>query len=440
MTLRLKELALAFGALALSAPFTAHAADLAQIYQLAKTNDPTIQAAIATHKAATKQVPLARSAFRPQINASFTASLNDIDDDLSETFQSTQLTLSISQSLYHRSNAALLNQAELAVLQADATLEAARQALITRTAETYFDVLRSEADLAFSQAELQAIGRQKEQAEKRFEVGLATVIDVRESQAQFDLAVAQEVAAQGSLDSALDSLRSLTASTIDTLDPLKDDIPLVVPEPAIMEEWVQISLDQNLDLASARLQLDIAGLEVRSERGVRFPTLDLLAVGSTGRTTQNGRDDDDTVDAGELRLELTLPIYSGGSIGAQVARAKAEVSTASAQLREQELATSLQARESYRGVTTNISRVKALRQALDSTQKSAEASDAGFRAGTRTSVDVLSALRDTFSARSDFVNARYDYVLNTLSLKSAAGTLGEQDLMAVNALLEQEAN
>jgi len=113
------------------------------------------------------------------------------------------------------------------------------------------------------------------------------------------------------------------------------------------------------------------------------------------------------------------------------------VDTALAQIRVQELSASLLARESYRGVQTNISRVRALRQALDSTQKSAEASDAGFRAGTRTSVDVLTALRDTFSARSDFVNARYDYILNTLSLKAAAGTLSESDLVAVNALLKK---
>lgn len=435
MRLRLNDLPKFFAAFALSLPLAATATDLAEVYQLAKSNDPTIQAAIATHEAATKQVPLARSAFRPQINVGFNASLNDINDDLSQTFESTQLTLSLSQSIYHRSNSALLDQAQLGVLQADATLEAARQALIVRTADAYFNVLRSEADLAFSQAELQAIGRQKEQAEKRFEVGLATVIDVRESQAQFDLAVAQEVAAQSTLDSSLDALRILSGANVSDLNPLKDDIPLIAPEPAVMEEWVQLSLDQNLDLATARLQMQSAGLQVKAERGAAYPTVDILAIGSSSTTGQQGRGD---IDAGELRLEVRMPLYTGGSINAQVARAKAEVTAATAQLRVQELATTQRARESYRGVTTNISRVRALRQALESTQKSAEASDAGFRAGTRTSVDVLRALRDTFRARSDFVNARYDYVLNTLSLKSSAGTLGEQDLMAVNALLENK--
>ncbi len=421
-------------AAALLAPFAANATDLADIYQLAKQNDPTLQAAIANHEAATQQLPLARSAFRPQVNLGFDASLNDVNDDLSATFNSTRLTLSISQSIYHRSNAALLDQAEFGVRVADANLEAARQQLIVRVADAYFGVLRAEATLAFSQAELQAIGRQKDQAEKRFDVGLATVIDVREAQAQFDLAIAQEVAAQNSLSTALEALRLISGSTADTLDQLKNDIPLVSPEPANIDEWVQLATDQNLTLATTRLQLQTAGVLVAAERGASYPTVDILAIGSSSTTDQTGRSD---IDAGELRLEVRMPLFTGGRIKSQVARAKAEVTAAQAQLKQQELATTKQARDAYRGVLTNISRVRALRQALDSTQKSAEATDAGFRAGTRTSVDVLRALRDTFGARTDYVNARYDYVLNTLNLKSAAGTLGEQDLMAINALLEK---
>jgi len=427
----------AAAALLLWFPCQSFATDLSDIYTLALEYDPTIQAAAATHVAATQQLPLARSAFLPQINAGFDASLNDINDDLSETFPSTRLTLSISQSIFHKSNSALLDQAKFGVSTADANLEAARQNLIIRVAEAYFAVLRAEANVAFSQAELQAIDRQKEQAEKRFDVGLATVIDVRDAQAQYDLAVAQEVASQNGLSTSLEALRLLSGTDADILDPLKDDIPLVSPEPANIDEWVQLAKDQNLDLATARLAMKSADVRVKAERGASYPTLDLLLIGSSSTTEQFGRRD---VDAGELRLEVRMPLYTGGRINSQVARAKSEVTAAESQLRVQELATVQAARDSYRGVLTNISRVRALRQALDSTQKSAEATDAGFRAGTRTSVDVLRALRDTFRARSDYVNARYDYVLNTLSLKLAAGTLGEQDLMAVNALLEKSDN
>jgi len=423
-------------ALALALPPAASATDLSDIYLLAKDYDPTLQAAMATHAAALQQLPLARSAFRPQVNLGFDASVGEQDDDGDGLFQSTRWTLSISQSIYHRSNSALLGQAKLGVLQADANLEAARQQLILRVAEAYFEVLRAEAAVAFSQAELQAIDRQKDQAEKRFDVGLATVVDVRDAQAQFDLAVAQEVAAGNGLETALEALRLLSGSDSEKLAALKDSIPLVAPEPARIKDWVQIAVDQNLDLATARLATESADVKVAAERGARHPTLDLLAIASSSNTDQERRQDQH-IESGELRLELRVPLYTGGRINAQVSSARSEAEASKLRLRAQELATEQRTRDAYRGVVTNISRVLALNEALTSTQKSAEATDAGFRAGTRTSVDVLRALRDTFRARSDYVNARYDYVLNTLSLKSAAGTLGEQDLMAVNALLEE---
>ena len=126
---------------------------------------------------------------------------------------------------------------------------------------------------------------------------------------------------------------------------------------------------------------------------------------------------------------------TGGRIKAQIAQANAEAMSASQTLIAQERSTTQQTRDSYRGVLASISQVRALRQALVSTQQSAEATDAGFRAGTRTSVEVLQALRDTFRARSDYSGALYDYIINLLSLKSAAGTLNENDLISINNFL-----
>lgn len=422
-------------AIALFAPFTASATDLSDIYQLAKDHDPVIHAALATYDATTQLLPLARSAFRPQITLSAETSLSDIDDDFSDTFSSTNLTLVLTQSIFNRSNAALVDQAGISVLQADATLASAQQDLILRVAETYFDVLRAEAEVAFTGAELKAIGRQKDQAEKRFDVGLATIIDVRDAQAQFDLAMALEVAAINAETTAFEALRVVSGTGIVKLDPLKDSIALVAPKPEDIQRWAELSRNQNLDLTVARFESRAADVQVRAERGVRFPTVDILAIGSANSSDQSGSRE--TGSAGELRLELNLPLYTGGGIKAEVAQAKAEAVAAEARLRSEELAAVQSARDSYRGVLTSISQVLALRQALDSTQKNVEAADAGFRAGTQDSLEVLRALRDTFQARTDYVNARYDYVLNTLNLKAASGTLTERDLLEVNALLKR---
>jgi len=408
------------------------AADLQTLYLQAKEYDPGIRAAIFNHAAAQEQLPIARSAFKPALNAGFDASLNDINSDLSGNFQTSRITLSLSKTLYNKTNSALIDQATASVLQADARLQFEEQNLILRVATAYFDVLRAHADLAFTKSALDAIKRQRLQAEKRFDVGLVTIIDVREAQAQYDLAVAEEVAASTQLENAREALNVVTGSNPESLNVLSSEFALITPEPADIGIWVERAREQNLDLAISRLALESAQSVVRAERGARYPSLDLLAIASSSTTEQTGRDD---IDAGELRLEVRVPLYTGGRINAEVTRAKAQASASEQQLALQELNAVQQTRNAYRGVLSNISRAKALGKALVSTEKSAEATDAGFRAGTRTSVDVLRALRDTFQAKSDFVNARYDYIINALNLKAAAGTLSEDDIFELNGLL-----
>lgn len=410
---------------------SAGAVDLQDTFKAAQQFDPTIKAAEYDYESAIERLPLARSAFRPQLNAAFDWELNDQDNDDFSSFQVKQLSLSLRQSLFNRENGAIVDQARLGVKQAEAQLLAQKQNLILRTANTYFDVLRAQVEVEFSGSELEAIARQKEQAERRFDVGLVPVTDVRTAQAQYDLAVAAEIAARNNLENALGAMQVLTGTIPDEIAALAADLPLVAPDPADSEAWVQLSIEQNLDLVAARLAARTAEAGVASARGSRYPTLDLVGVGQTVSHEKPGRD----LDAGLIRLEVRMPIYSGGQISSQVRQAKAESASAQQTLISQERVTAQQTRDAFRGVTGSIARANALQQALISTRKSSEATDAGFRAGTRTSVEVLRALRDVFRAESDYAGARYDYIINYLSLKAAAGTLTENDLIPINNFL-----
>lgn len=409
----------------------ANAVDLQDTFKLAQQFDPTIKAAEYDYESAIERLPLARSAFRPQLNAAFDAERNDQDNDDFASFDVLQLSLSLRQSLFNRENGGIVDQARLGVKQAEAQLLAQRQNLILRTANTYFDVLRAQVEVEFSGSELEAIARQKEQAERRFDVGLVPVTDVRSAQAQYDLAVAAEIAAQNRLENSIGAMQVLTGSVPEQIAPLAADLPLVAPNPANGEEWVNLALEQNLDLVAARLASETAAAGVKSARGSRLPTLDLVGVAQTVDHEKPGRD----LDAGLIRLEVRMPVYTGGRISSQVRQAKADSASAAQTLLAQERSAAQQARDAFRGVTGSIARANALKQALSSTRKSAEATDAGFRAGTRTSVEVLRALRDVFRAESDYAGARYDYIINYLSLKAAAGTLTEGDLIPINNFL-----
>ena len=444
--------------LALGLPAAAGAVDLAEVYERAKDYDATIQAALADYEAAKQQLPLARSAFLPQLSAGADIGFTYLDagtlattrpaidadtgtvseqrielDPDSDTYSDNAISLIAEQTLYNRVNAALVDQAGLGVRQADAQFLAVAQTLILRVASAYFDVLRAQADVEFSQSELEAIGRQREQAERRFDVGLVPITDVRTAQAQYDLAVAQEIAASNQLSAAQEALRVISGVETDTLAPLADDLPLASPDPADIDAWVELAQEQNLELVGARLAREIAGTQIDVERGARWPTLGLVGTAASARTDEDGGPEDSLI--ANVELQLRLPLYTGGRIGAQTAQARAQAQSAEQQLLARERSATQQARDGYRGVEASISRVQALRQALVSTRQSSEATEAGFRAGTRTSIEVLQALRDVFRARSDYAGARYDYLINTLNLKAAAGTLEESDLERVNRFL-----
>ena len=432
MNLRLSKWACSLAFLGLFSSSLAYATDLQSIYNLAKQYDSTIKGAEYSYASAIERLPLARSAFRPQLSAAFDGGATEANDDLFGISLYTRPSLSFRQSLFNRENGAIVDQAKLGIKQAQAQLHAQQQNLILRTAETYFDVLRAQVEVEFSQSELQAIDRQREQAERRFDVGLVPVTDVRSSQAQYDLAVASEIAASNRLENAREALWVLTGTKPELLAAVSDDLPLVAPEPAKVDEWVKLALDQNLDLVAARLSAQTAAAGVASVRGSRLPTLDLVGLAQKTENENPLRSDSES---GEVRIEVRLPILTGGRINAQIRQAKADQQLAEFQLLTQERTTAQQTRDAYRGVTVSISRATALRQALVSTRKSAESTEAGFRAGTRTSVEVLQALRDVFRAESDYASARYDYLINYLSLKAAAGTLGEDDLLPINSFL-----
>lgn len=409
--------------------------DLSEVFELAREYDAQFQAALFELEAIRKGIPLARSAFLPQMNLNAGASITDAKDDGEGSYDELDFTVSLSQTLFNRSSSKALDLAYTGVQQAEAQYASLEQTLILRTATAYFDVLRAQADLEFSQSELEAIDRQREQAERRFDVGLVPITDVRSSQAQFDLAVAAEIAARNQLSTAREALLLISGVNANSLATLADDLPLNPPEPANVDAWVDVAKEQNLELVIAQLAKQSSAIQVDIEKAGRYPTLALTGSAGTSETTQeSGRD----TEFSQISLDLSIPLLTGGSVSAKVAQARAEDLAANQQLTLQERSTTQQTRDAYRGVQASISSVRALRQALVSTQQSAEAIEAGFRAGTRTSVDVLEALRDTFQAQSDFAGARYDYIINTLSLKAFAGTLNENDLFAINRFLETE--
>ncbi len=446
---------------------TANAENLINLYNKALTSDPQFLSSKAKAASGQEGIAQARATLLPNLSATVSTSNSDstsADTDQvigGEIFPASQtnndtdtdtLRISLSQEIYHHDSWIALSQAQKRAKQANMSHEVEQQTLIIRVAEVYFNVLSSADNLEFAQAEKESVGKQLEQTKQRFDVGLIAQTDVHEAQAQYDQAIASEINAQNDLDNAYEALREITGSYTERLSRLKENIPLETPQPANITDWEKVAERSNINLRSNQLAVEIARQEIKRQFASHYPTLDFSSSfsdnSSKGVTTvqsndpmtglplppsitPTGRDSDGTTWA----LTFSIPIFSGGRTSSQVKQAQADYADASQELERVHRQVTRQTRSAYRGVVANISSIKALTQSQISNQSALEATKAGFDVGTRTMVDVLLSTTNLFNAKRTLARSRYDYVVNVLKLKQAAGILTQDDLAKVNSWL-----
>jgi outer membrane protein len=454
-------LALALGA-CLAAPASAQEG-LIDVYQRALMNDPAIREAEATYLATAEVKPQARSLLLPQLTfgASRFHQFNDTEvrsgaiDPITgfplgsrQTLEtdSTGYRVSLTQNVFDWTAFKTLEQAEKRVVRAETDFQAAQQDLIVRVATAYFNVLAAEDSLAASVAARDSVSRQLEQSQRRFEVGLIAITDVQQSQAGYDDAVALEIEAQRLLANSEEQLREIVGELVPQLAAPTDDLPLLSPDPANADEWVRVALDSNLALQSSRLAADVAADQIKIEKGNRLPTLSLTAnynEDEQSRVQTLFRQFVESTPSTQLpagrswRLDLTFPIYTGGLQNSRVQQTVYQHRAASEALERIARQTERQTRDAYLGVISEISRVRALRQAVESSRTALRATEAGFEVGTQTTVDVLASQNNLRRIETTYARSRYDYMINVLRLKQAAGNLTEMDVAQVDGWLQQ---
>lgn len=446
--------------LLLSAP--SQAENLLDVYRAALQNDPTFLASEARANAAREGITIARAALLPQISGTVTKGRSEQETTGSEvlsgtvfpgnpsetTTNSDGVRLDLNQEIYDHSTWIGLSQAKKRAEQAELGYKGELQSLVVRASEAYFNVLSAQDGVQLAQSELESIGKQLEQTKQRFNVGLIAITDVHEAQARYDQAQANMISAQNTLDNANESLRQITGDYYNSISRLKTDLPLTSPEPASADDWVKVAQENNLSLLAQRLAVEIARDEVKRQRAGHYPTLDLNASysdnDSDGDTTTTNINTGVVTESGfengretkSIGLTLSVPIFSGFRTSASTDQASANYVVAAQDMEKQHRQTVRDARSAYLGLQAAISSVKALTQAEISAQSALEATQAGFEVGTRTIVDVLQATSNLYQAKRNLWRARYDYALNVLRLKAAAGTLVEEDLVKVNSWLE----
>ena len=442
-----KRLTLLFAFAACSATQTSHAADLLSIYREAQTADAVYASSRASYLAGQEKLPQGLSGLLPAVTLSGNTQFNDRDLQFRgpastssgvTRFNSNSVNVTATQPLFRFQNWITYQQAKNQVSQAEATFLQANQDLIVRVAQAYFDVLLAENNVTLAAAQKAAFAEQLAQAKRNFEVGTATITDANDAQARHDLAISQEIAAQNDLEIKREAVRLIIGRLPPELDRFGPRFVPVLPSPNNMDAWVDQSTLSSLQVKIAQATLDIASQDVSKNRGGHLPTLDAVAAYSdsgTGSGTQGGVGFDSTTRY--IGLQLAFPIYLGGLINSKVREALANEEKARQDLESTKRTVALATRTAFLGTTNGVAQLNALQAALISSQSSLDSTKLGQEVGVRTQVDVLNATQQLISTRRDYAQAIYTYAINVLKLKSAAGTLAEDDVAYVNQWLEK---
>ena len=421
----------------------AGAADLEEVYRDALSYDASLAAARASLEAGREKLPQGRAGLMPSLSLSGNTNWNDADlkhYNVNRGYNSNGWQVQLTQPLFRWQNWVQYKQGEMQVALAEAQYQLARQDLTLRASQAYFDVLAAQDTLAAATALNGANVQQLALAKKSFEVGTVTITDVHEAQSRSDLSSAQMIAADSDLAVKRQALLVLTGKEPDALKGLRKGVALARPEPADIQSWVAAAEGNGLAVQAAQVSAEVAGREVERNRAGHLPTVDLVAsygnaVSSTAAISQFApiRTDTDTAVVG---VQVALPLFQGGAVNSRVREASALRDKANADVDFARRTSAQNARQAYLGVISGLAQVKAYEAAQVSSTSALDANKLGYEVGVRINIDVLNAQSQLYDTQQKLSKARYDTLMAQLKLKAAAGSLGEEDIKAINALLD----
>lgn len=434
-------------------PPLASKTDLVTVYNEAVKNNADLAAARANYAAIKEVVPQARAGLLPNLSAGADSMNTDTkvdtrNGDIDSSRSGLSYRANLSQPLFRADRWYQFQAAKATDQQYALQLSATEQNLILQSAETYFAVLRAQDTLASTKAEEAAFKRQLDQANERFDVGLSDKTDVLEAQAGYDTARANRILAERAVDDAFQALVTLTSHEYASIEGILHTLPVLAPTPNDAKAWVDTAAQQNLNLQASNYAVDAAEETLRQRKSGHAPTLDAVAQYQKGDNDSLGFSNPARIglryngeaEQSSIGLQLNIPIYSGGLTSSQVREAYQRVNQSEQERESLRRQIVENTRNLHRAVNTDVETVQARRQSIISNQSALEATEIGYQVGTRNIVDVLNAQRQLYSSVRNYNDARYDYILNNLRLKQAAGTLAPSDLEALSGFLKSDYN
>ena len=423
------------------------AENLLDIYNEALENDPTFKAAEYSYLADKEIVVQGRAALLPSITLSGSTNWNEYyqNDILQQEYNSFSKTARVSQPLFRLDTWFNFKRSKSLTNAAEADFAYQQQNLLLRTAELYFGVLRAIDNLNAAISEEKAIKKQLDQAQQRYDVGLSAITGVQEAQLQYDLSKAARINNEGNLFSAREALNALIGREVFSLTALGNNLNISEPFPNSKEEWVKTALENNYQLKAAYLRRDAAKSNARSAASNHLPKIDIVGSASESETNQfnyegfeiNGQGIPVPAVTGRRNyaIQMSVPIFQGGAVSSRRKQAYSQYNEADENTLFTERRVIQEIRSQFSNVVTLVANVNAQEQAVISATSALEATQVGYKVGTRNVVDLLQAEKTLYSAEKNLANAKYDYILANLRLALAAGTISPSNIVEINNIL-----
>lgn len=422
----------------------ASAENLLEVYEQAKLNNPELYSASAQKDKAYAAVAGSRASLLPQLGltGSYGVTHGERANDGSKS-KSGHIALGLTQTLFDMGIWKALNISQKQAALQEISYHDQEQQLILNTATAYFDVLNSIGSLHYLQTQKKAFARQLEQTRQKYRVGLVAITDVQNIKTNYDQTIAQLVTAHNKLNNSIENLRQITGRFYANLSQI-DNNSFKTAHPQHINQLLQQAESTNFSLLMAKLGREIARDQIRLSQSGHLPKLTISASAGLSRNKEYGNqnthpagqnNDDKIMGENNIALNLDLPIFSSGAIHSKVKEAQYNYVDYSERLESTNRKIVNSVRSSYNDISAAISSIDAYKQAVISAQSSLEATESGYRVGTRTIVDVLSATTMLYNTKQQLSNMKYSYFISILKLKYALGTLNINDLTHLNGML-----
>jgi protease secretion system outer membrane protein len=433
--------ALVLAALLAACGGNAGAVGLQQAYRAALQNDPTFRMNYYENEYGKENLVLGRAGLLPNISASYSGNRNVLDQEttiggrtsLSQPrYLSRSAAVQVRQPLLNLDAITRYRQGKVQTEQAQQTFEANTNEVALRVVGAYCDALFADDQVALARVQRDMYLEQQHVNERMFEKGEGTRTDMLETRARLDLSEAQLIEAQDNAVAMRNTLAGVIGMDPGALQALGEGFRVMPLTPASFDEWRALALQNNNELAAARLAVENARLEIARNKAGHAPRIDLVGVYSRGDNESINTYGQNNVNRA-LGVQVNIPLYAGGAVNATTRQAVANHERAKADLDARTSKVLVELRKAHSLVLSSVRKIDALVKAVESNRLLMTATEQSIKGGVRINLDLLNAQQQLYTSQRDLAQARYAYLLGVLRLRAAAGTLGDGDIRELAA-------